>query len=214
MNLPTRRTLLARIAAFPLAAALVSILYPGLAPAPAAASPDGARAFIDGLGQRAIAAVNARKDRREALKKLIDDGLDIEALGRFALGPFLRQSNPKRVEEYLGVFRDYVMMAYPEMLGKFELKKFEIVSVKDSGSDASLVVTNVEYGEKDKAELGWLVREVKPGQYRIQDVQLEGYSLRAFQRAKFEKILRDRWIDGLIRILHSWIKAGREEPYF
>ncbi len=86
--------------------------------------------------------------------------------------------------------------------------------MKESGGDAAFVVTNIEYGDKDKAELGWYVREVKPGVYRVQDVQLEGYSLRAFQRAKFEKILRDRWIDGLIRILGSWIKAGHEEPYF
>jgi ABC-type transporter MlaC component len=106
------------------------------------------------------------------------------------------------------------MMAYPDMLAKFELKKFEIVSAADSGADASFVITTIEYGEKDKAELGWYVREVKPGLYRVQDVQLEGYSLRAFQRSKFEKILRDRWIDGLIRILNGWIKNGREEPYF
>jgi ABC-type transporter MlaC component len=201
----SRRATLARLAALALAAAC--------RPWPALASPDGAREFIQKLGERALATMKTRQDRREAVKKLIDDGLDIEALGRFALGPFLRQSNPKRVEEYLAVFRDYVMMAYPDMLAKFELRNFEIVSSKDLG-DASFVTTTIEYGDKDKAELGWYVREVKPGQYKIQDVQLEGYSLRAFQRAKFEKILRERWIDGLIRILGNWIKAGREEPYF
>ena len=206
MRLCTRRTLIARASALSFAAVF--------GPAPAFASGDGARAFVQGLGDRAINTVKTRHDRREAIKKLIEDGLDIEARGRFALGSFLRQSNPKKVEEYIGVFRDYVMMAYPDMLGKFDLKKFEVVSVKDSGDDASFIVTNIEYGEKDKAELGWYVREVKPGMYRVQDLQLDGYSLRAFQRAKFEKILRDRWIDGLIRILHNWIRAGHEEPYF
>jgi ABC-type transporter MlaC component len=202
-----RRTFLFRAAALLLSGPIV-------APALAYASQDGARAFIQSLGDRALKTVQTRQDRKEAIKGLIEDGLDIESLGRFALGAFLRQSNPKKVEEYIGVFRDYVMMAYPDMLGKFELKRFEIVSVKDTGGDAVFVVTNIEYGEKDKAELGWYVREVKPGKYMVQDVQLEGYSLRAFQRAKFEKILRDRWIDGLIRILHSWIRAGHEEPYF
>lgn len=210
MHRLTRRTVLARVSTLCLAAAMGA----GLAPAPASGSTDGARAFVQGLGERAMRAINARQDRREALKKLIEDALDIESVGRFALGAFLRQSNPKKVEEYLGVFRGYVMMAYPDMLAKFELKKFEIVSATDSGAGASLVITTIEYGEKDKAELGWYVREVKPGLYRVQDVQLEGYSLRAFQRSKFEKILRDRWIDGLIRILNGWIKAGREEPYF
>jgi ABC-type transporter MlaC component len=200
---PTRRAFLAASCALASAAAL----------GPARASPDGARDFIQKLGERALATMKTRQDRREAVKKLIDEGLDVEALGRFALGPFLRQSNPRRVEEYLAVFRDYVMMAYPDMLAKFELRNFEIVATKDLG-DASFVTTTIEYGDKDKAELGWYVREVRPGQYKIQDVQLEGYSLRAFQRAKFEKILRERWIDGLIRILGNWIKAGREEPYF
>ena len=210
MRFCPRRSLLARAAAL----ALAAFAGGALAPAPAAASPEGARAFIQGLGDRAIQTAQTHDGRKEAIRKLVEDGLDIEAVGRFSLGAFLRQSNPKKVEEYLGVFREYAMMAYPDMLGKFELKKFEIVSVKESGGDANFVVTNVEYGEKDKAELGWFVREVKPGVYRVQDVQLEGYSLRAFQRAKFEKILRERWIDGLIRILGNWIKAGREEPYF
>jgi ABC-type transporter MlaC component len=201
-SFPSRRAFLAGVSAFALAA-----------PGGALASPDGARDFIQKLGERALTTMKSRQDRREAVRKLIDDGLDVEALGRFALGPFLRQSNPRRVEEYLAVFRDYVMMAYPDMLAKFDLRNFEIVSTKDLG-DASFVTTTIEYGDNDKAELAWYVREVKPGQYKIQDVQLEGYSLRAFQRAKFEKILRERWIDGLIRILHNWIKAGREEPYF
>ncbi|MCC7049664.1 MAG: ABC transporter substrate-binding protein, partial [Alphaproteobacteria bacterium] len=61
-------------------------------------------------------------------------------------------------------------------------------------------------------EVGWYVREISPGSYKIQDVQLSGHSLRAFQRAKFEKILRERWIDGLIKVMQTWVQNGREDP--
>ena len=205
----TRRTLLGRLGALGLGVPLA------WAARPAGATSDGARDFIQAIGARALkVAAGARDRRKEGLKELLKDGLDIEAVGRFALGTFLRQSNPKKVEEYLLVFHDYVMMAYPDMLAKFDLRAFNILSVKASEGDTTFIATSIEYGEKDKSEVGWYVREVGPGAYKVQDVQLEGFSLRAFQRAKFEKILRDRWIDGLIRILAGWVKAGKEEPYF
>lgn len=221
----TRRALMGRLGAFGLAihwaihwairvAIPLAIPFAPTVP-PARAAADGARDFIQAIGARALkVAASTRDQRKEGLKELIKDGLDIEAVGRFALGAFLRQSNPKKVEEYLRVFHDYVMMAYPDMLAKFDLRAFNIVSVKGLESDTTFVATTIEYGEKDKSEVGWYVREVKPGVYKVQDVQLEGFSLRAFQRAKFEKILRERWIDGLIRILSGWVRAGREEPYF
>ena len=213
----TRRTLIGRLGALGLGVPLAVPLAIPLAftARPALATSDGARAFIQTIGERAMkVAAGARERRKDGLKELIADGLDIEAVGRFALGAFLRQSNPKKVEEYLGVFHGYVMMAYPDMLAKFDLRAFNILSVKASEGDTTFIATTIEYGEKDKSEVGWYVREVKPGAYKIQDVQLEGFSLRAFQRAKFEKILRDKWIDGLIRILAGWVKAGKEEPYF
>lgn len=180
---------------------------------PAKASTDGARVFIQTLGDRAVKAMNGKHDQRQGLAQLLDDGLDIPGIGRFALGPFLRQSNPQKVEEYLRLFRDYVLMSYPTLMGKLNLRQFQILSTKPLENDTSYVVTRIGYGENESVEVGWYVRETPAGRYKIQDVQLEGYSLRQFQRAKFEKILRDRWIDGLIKIMESWVANGREEPY-
>lgn len=195
-------------------AALMALIAAWLAaPWPAAASVDGAQAFIRTLGDRAVKVMNGRDDRREGLERLIQDGLDIPGLGRYALGSFLRQSNPKKVEEYLSLFRDYAIMAYPNLMGKLNLRRFEILSAKAIDPDSSYVVTRIGYGEKETIEVGWYVREAPKGHYKVQDVQLEGYSLRSFQRAKFEKILRDRWIDGLIKVMQAWVANGREEPY-
>jgi phospholipid transport system substrate-binding protein len=180
---------------------------------PAMASADGAGNFMQSLGDRAVRVMNAKHDQRQGLAQLLDDGLDIPGIGRFALGSFLRQSNPQKVEEYLMLFRDYVLMSYPTLMGKLNLKQFQILSTKAVDAENSYVVTRIGYGEKETVEVGWYVREAAGGRYKIQDVQLEGYSLRTFQRAKFEKILRDRWIDGLIRIMQSWVANGREEPY-
>jgi len=196
------------------ATALLALAAIGLlAPKPAAASADGARVFIQSLGDRAVKVMNGKDDRREGLERLIEEGIDIPALGRFALGSFLRQSNPKKVDEYLALFRDYAIMAYPALMGKLNLRQFHIVSTKPLDGDSSYVVTRIGYGENESVEVGWYVREAPRGRYKIQDVQLEGYSLRTFQRAKFEKILRDRWIDGLIKVMQAWVANGREEPY-
>ena len=44
------------------------------------------------------------------------------------------------------------------------------------------------------------------GKHRILEILTEE------QRAKFEKILRDRWIDGLIKVMERWVETGREDP--
>jgi len=207
----------------------------GLGSSPARASTEGARDFIEHLGERATGtgtpAANGASLRdilagkpvteKQALQRLIGDALDIDSLGRFALGSFLRQSNPQKVQEFLGVFRAYVLMTYPDLLAKLNIRHLKVVSVKGFDPETSLVLTEIGYGandgggdaDGDKAEVGWYVREVAAGAYKVQDVQLDGHSLRVFQRAKFEKILRDRWIDGLIKIMQGWVQNGREEPY-
>ncbi len=195
-------------------AALLALVAAGIAaPCPASASVDGAQDFMQALGDRAVKVMNGRDNDREGLEKLIEDGLDLQSLGRYALGAFLRQSNPRKVDEYLNLFRDYAIMAYPTLMAKLNLRQFEILSAKAIDAESSYVVTRIGYGADETIEVGWYVREGPAGRYRIQDVQLEGYSLRSFQRAKFEKILRDRWIDGLIKVMQAWVAKGREEPY-
>ena len=183
-----------------------------LAATPAQASVDGARDFIKALSAEAVAALDGHEVSREGLQKLIENGLDVDAVGRFALGPFLRQSNPAKVEQYLKLFRDYVLISYPDMLAKLKLRDMDIVSVKSQDENVTFVTSRIGYGEKDTVEVGWYVREVSPNVYKIQDVQVSGNSLRLFQRAKFEKILRDRWIDGLIKVMERWVETGREDP--
>lgn len=183
-----------------------------LAVTPARASVDGARDFIRALSADAVAALDGQGVSREAMQKLIENGLDVDSVGRFALGPFLRQSNPAKVEQYLKLFRDYVLISYPDMLAKLKLRDMDIISVKSQDEHVTFVTSRIGYGEKDTVEVGWYVREVTPNVYKIQDVQVSGNSLRLFQRAKFEKILRDRWIDGLIKVMERWVETGREDP--
>ncbi|MBL8704707.1 MAG: ABC transporter substrate-binding protein [Rhodospirillales bacterium] len=189
----------------------LALLLAGAA-TPARASVDGARDFIRALSADAVAALDGQGVSREALQKLIETGLDVDSVGRFALGPFLRQSNPQKVDQYLKLFRDYVLISYPDMLAKLKLRDMDIVSVKSQDEHVTFVTSRIGYGEKDTVEVGWYVREVQPNVYKIQDVQVSGNSLRLFQRAKFEKILRDRWIDGLIKVMERWVETGREDP--
>ena len=204
----TRRLLLRGV----LGGFLGAALGLALAVSPARASVEGARDFIRSLSAEAVAALDGHAVSREALQKLIENGLDVDAVGRFALGPFLRQSNPQKVEQYLKLFRDYVLISYPNMLAKLKLRDMDIVSVKSQDENVTFVTSRIGYGEKDTVEVGWYVREVQPNVYKIQDVQVSGNSLRLFQRAKFEKILRDRWIDGLIKVMERWVETGREDP--
>lgn len=204
----TRPTLIVNLAA---ALAFAGSL---LANGPVQAGADGAGNFVQSLADRAIAASRSERPDRKVMAGLIDEGMDIEGIARFALGPFARQAKPNHVSEYLETFRRYVLMVYPDQLLKLNVRSFKVTGLKNTEDGLSLVTTHIVPIEGDPYNMGWYVKEQKPGKYKVQDVQYESHSLRSYQRAKFEKILRDRSIDGLTRVLESWIKAGREEPYF
>jgi len=64
-----------------------------------------------------------------------------------------------------------------------------------------------------EVQADWQVRMIN-GAYQIVDVKVEGHSLRSFTRAKFERVLREKWIDGLITVLKDWVTSGIEKPVF
>ncbi|GEM_PF-2141647 len=199
------------------AAALTASTSLGGFPFAALATEADARAFMVDMGKRtqdALTKPGLNDDQRVTmLGEVMAKALDIDGLGKFTLGPFLRQSNADKVTEFLGLFHKYVVMFYPKLMLKLSFVGFTVTEARATSDQDILVGSMLKRDGGGEVQADWQVRMIN-GTYQIVDVKVEGHSLRSFTRAKFERVLREKWIDGLIVVLKDWVTSGIEKPVF
>ncbi|HLB98210.1 MAG TPA: ABC transporter substrate-binding protein, partial [Acetobacteraceae bacterium] len=127
----TRRKSITLIAILPAAVALPAIL-----PRAALASPAGDRAvaFIKATGAKLVAAIDAGsplEQRRQVLGGIIDANIDVDGVARFCLGRFWRTATPDQQQQYLKLFRDYLVVNIATKLGEYRGVTFTVGAVQD-----------------------------------------------------------------------------------
>jgi len=197
----TRRKSFTLIATLPAGVAL-----PALLPRPALASPAGDRAlaFINETGQKLVAAINATgslEQRRQAFGGIVDANVDVDGVARFCLGRFWRTATPEQQQQYLKLFRDWLVVNISVKLGEYRGVTFTLGTVQDREA-GELVATVVKQPNNPPANLQWLVANAATDP-KIIDLFAEGTSLRITQRDDYASFLSqhgnsvDALLDGL-----------------
>ena len=180
-----------------------------LAPAVAAAQGSaGAEQFVSGLTEQAIAlsrqvAANPTAHTVE-LTRLLDQSTDVRLVGRLVLGQQWRRLSEAQRQEYLGLFRDYVLAGLVRRLGGTKgVERVEVTGSRLVGNEDSMVSTRINLGnEGSPHNVEWRVRQGDAG-YRIIDVVAEGVSLAVTTRNEFGAIVSQRGMDGLLAQLRE-----------
>ncbi|WP_338661826.1 ABC transporter substrate-binding protein [Pararoseomonas sp. SCSIO 73927] len=178
-----RRTLLAAGAALVAARAF-----------PAFAQPvDTARAaaFIQSTGQELVAAINGRgavAQRREQVAAVLRRAVDVEGVGRFILGRYLRQATPDEQAQYMRLFEEVLIRNLSARFGEYQGVRFSLGRSQQRTEDDALVNTIVERPNGGPVSLDWRVSEVG-GQPRIVDLIAEGTSLRLTTRSEYASVI-------------------------
>jgi len=164
-----------------------------------------ARAYIDELAQNALTILqddgSSLADREAAVRDLIEDNLDMDTIGRFVMGRHWRNADKEQQEEYLGLFREFVLQTYARRLGGYSGQTFKVVDAREIGKRGDVLV-NTEIIEEGAPPIvaGWRV-STREGRMVILDVMVEGVSMAATQRSEFDAIVRRDGVDGLIEVL-------------
>src|SRR5471032_1335988 len=100
-----------------LARSLVLLLLSGVlaAPLPSRAAPADPAGFVSDLGARAINVLTSKHsegEREKEFRALFDEGFDLQAIGRFVLGPYWRTASEAQRAEFLKLFETYVIHSY------------------------------------------------------------------------------------------------------
>ena len=174
-------------------------------------SPEGAANFLRKVGDETIILLKdsgrAQKDKEAELRRILDKSIDMETIGRFALGKTWRELNETQKNRYLALFRDYLLYSYSKRLLTYAGETFSVVRSKPVRRDA-LVYTLIKQSSGHPLNTHWRIRH-KGDTYFVIDVIVEGISMAVTQRSEFRTVIRKRGVEGFFNSLESIIGRMR-----
>lgn len=177
----TRRILLT------LSAASAALLIAG---PPAWAQAGDATGFVRQLGDELVAVVNGPgsvAEKRRRLDPLVEQSVDIDAIGRFCLGRYWRTATPQQQQEFQRLFRQVLLTNISGRLGDFQGVSFAMTSTNQR-EGGTFVGTTITRPNQQPNNVQWVVSNAS-GRPRIIDVIAEGTSLRLTQRSDYASFL-------------------------
>ena len=183
------------------------------AAAPAHATVDEAKSFVEGLANQTLEILQdkdaAPKARREKFATLFKSGADLDRIGRFVLGRYAKQMKAEnRLQEYQALFREYVVNIYAKRLGQYSGETFDITGANAVNDKEVLVNSNIQ-SDSSKFRVDWQVRNSGQG-YKIVDVRIEGISMALEQREQFVSFINNNGKE--VSALIDFLKGELQQP--
>ncbi|WP_419730836.1 MlaC/ttg2D family ABC transporter substrate-binding protein [Lichenicola sp.] len=161
-------------------------------------------AFVQGLTTRLVAVVNGsggNMEKKTAILPLLDQDVDVDAIGRFCLGRFWRTATPDQQQRYLKLFHQVLVNSITGKLGEY--KGVSIAVGQPNQQDgASYVPTVITRPGQPTAAVQWKISSAS-GSPKVVDIVAEGVSLSLTQRSDYASYLAHNGnnIDALIAAL-------------
>ena len=168
---------------------LAVILLLALSPLPVAAGTlDDAITFVQNLGDNAIEVLKAPdstpEKRRVKFQEILDRDFAVNTIGRFALGRYWRAASPEQRQEYLRLFRLFILNTYASRLDGYSGQSFTVVKAHPIDDKDTLVNTAISQTNAEPLRVDYRVR-TRQGDHKIVDVLVEGIRLITTQRSEF-----------------------------
>jgi phospholipid transport system substrate-binding protein len=198
----SRRTISSTLYAAITAIALLMVIGTGTA-----AADKGADEFIRTVGQQAIDSLTGEDlsdDQRQArFRVILNRRFGVPLIARFALGRYWRRTSEEKRKEYVGLFEDFVVLAYATLFRDYNGESFTVGTVREINKSDSLVKSEVGLKDGRKIAVHWRVRD--KDEFKIIDVIVENVSMVITQRDQFAAIISQNGgtIDGLLRELRK-----------
>lgn len=182
------------------------------APPKVPVEPEKAKQFITEMGNRTMTVMmnQAGTDQRnDAFTKLMLDAIDFDSLATQTLGKMARTVTPNDRKEFTELFAAYVIDVAVQRLGSTSVQSFSIGELKKQPNGDVKVNTAVVTGEKPLS-IDWRVHN-KNGEPRINDIEVDGYSLSIHYRGEFERAGVSN-VPGLISKLQTLTQSSAALP--
>lgn len=204
----SRRVALAAVAALAVGALILST-------GPAQAG-DSAKSFIAELAQEAQTVLGdqtmSREARARALEDLMRRGLAVRAIGRHAMGPYLRSASPQQVAEFDALFDEYSVRTVVSKLDLIAGVGIEVTGERPDGPRGHAVSTRISPPGHSGIHVVWRVRE-RQDNFKIVDILVQNLSLATWQRSDFTALYNrvGRDMDAFLSVFRRKVESLRQE---
>jgi phospholipid transport system substrate-binding protein len=147
--------------------------------------------FIRQSGERLITILDGSGDaaaKREQLKALISDAIDVDGIARFALGRFWSNANVGERAEYVRLFPAVLVSDIDKAFGAYRGVRFSID--RGTQADDAIHVTTTVFRPDYSLQVTWVVGAIG-GTAKILDIVAGGFSMRLSQRDACVSLLRN-----------------------
>ena len=161
------------------------------------------RTMLEQRDQQIKALLGTRKtftdDQRAQLKRVINDVIDFEAMGRAALGPHWGKLTEAQRTNFVNVFSEIVRA---QSLSDLDIYRTNVTYGKITvDGDSAHVLTTVTYKDtptKVEYALGY-----RDGTWRVDDIILDDVSTTAGYARSFQSVVRKKGFDALMTSLQK-----------
>jgi phospholipid transport system substrate-binding protein len=191
----------------------LALLLASLAiPCYAAGSPGAPSAFVAELAHKALLSVNDKNlsavDRQQQLEGLLDADFDVPRIAGFVLGRHWQQASDTERQQFIAVFRDFMVRTYSQRFTEYKEDSFRVVSQREESPTSTVVYTEIgQSASGQPIKLEWRVAD-RDG-YKIVDMSVAGVSMVLTEREEFAAVLQRNGGDlsSLIRQLRVKMSA-------
>lgn len=179
-----------------------------LAPLGAARADQAADAatFVSDFSERTVALLtmpsNAPQERVDGLRRLVMDGLDIEAISRFVVGRGWTEASASERGDYLQAYEDYIVRSLAQRLSTYGGESLIVGAARPMAGGDILVGSTLARPVGEPIKIDWRLRPTAGG-FRIVDMVVEGLSLVVTQRDEFASMLRTGGLPALVKTLRQ-----------
>jgi len=157
---------------------------------PQGASAQDATAFIKNLGSQGLQVLGPsvpQQQRAARFRQILDSDFDLTEIGRFVLGSAGRTMSPAAQQEFVPLFREYLVQAYTARLGQYGGAPFQVTGSRPYGGE-TVVSSQIERGG-NPIKIDWHVVD-HGGRPLVTDVVVDGVSMKATHRQEFAAIIQ------------------------
>jgi phospholipid transport system substrate-binding protein len=199
-RLPLLAALFAMLLAFPAAAAETKEAKQAPLSPPAQ--------FVQKLGDTALMSLTSknldRKTREARVRNILRGNFDIQAIGKFSMGPYWREATPAQRSEYMNLFEDMIVKTYTTRFEDYSGQTLKVSGSTSAGKD-HIVTSQIVQTDGPPVNLEWRVRGM-----RVVDVVVEGVSMSVTQRSDFASVIQSG--GGKIEALLSSLRERKNGP--
>jgi phospholipid transport system substrate-binding protein len=170
-----------------------------------AATPDDAKAYASGIGDKVLTVMNDNKlsnpQKLAQLENLFVDVVDVDWVGRFVLGRHWRSATDAQKAAYLPAYRDFLIKHYTSRFAEYSGETFTIEQAEQRREGEFRVRMNIQRPRgQEPVIVDYMLRE-KSGAFKVFDIVVEGVSLINTQRSEFGSAVERGGLDKLIEAL-------------